>query len=112
MRRLIFWSVIGIAAALGLWCHPGAALAQGQGIYNDRCAVCHGQDGKGNGPAAVALSPNPPDFTSPAFWQGTTKAKIVDTIENGHGPMPAFNLSSSQIQAVIDYMTQTFKPGG
>jgi mono/diheme cytochrome c family protein len=28
------------------------------------CAVCHGEDGKGNGPAAAALKPPPTDLTT------------------------------------------------
>ena len=73
--------------------------------------MCHGQDGKGNGPAGSAFSPPPANFTSSSFWQGNVKEKITDTIENGHGPMPAFSeLSPSQIKAIINYMEQAFKP--
>lgn len=112
MKKLILWSIVGLGVASGLWWIPGVALAQeGQGIYNDKCAMCHGQDGKGNGPASSAFIPPPKDFNSPSFWQGNVNQKITDTIENGHGPMPAFELSPGQIKAVISYMKQTFKPG-
>ena len=90
----------------------GAALAQdggGKGIYEDKCALCHGSDGKGDGPLGASFSPNPTDFTNPAFWQGKVKDKIRKTIENGHSPMPEINLDSGQIKAVIDYMSHTFK---
>jgi mono/diheme cytochrome c family protein len=103
-----------IAWLLGavLW-SPGRVLAQyesGKGIYNDKCAICHGQDGKGNGPLAGSFSPSPADFTNPSFWQGNVNQRITDTIENGHGPMPAINLNSGEIRGVIDYMSHTFKP--
>jgi mono/diheme cytochrome c family protein len=113
MKKFILWSIIGLlAAGSWLWWTSGVALAQnGQSIFNDKCAMCHGRDGKGNGPAAAAFSPPPKDFHSPSFWQGNVNQKITDTIENGHGPMPAIELSPSQIRAVISYMTQTFKPG-
>ena len=39
-------------------------------IYQFRCAVCHGEDGAGDGPAADALTPRPRDFT-----QGLLKFK-------------------------------------
>jgi mono/diheme cytochrome c family protein len=35
----------------------------GQEMYTVYCAVCHGRDGKGNGPAAEALKVPPPDLT-------------------------------------------------
>src|SRR2546425_7268667 len=42
---------------------PGADLAAdvplGRRVYAQRCAVCHGPDGRGNGPAAPSLIPRP-----------------------------------------------------
>ena len=37
--------------------------ASGQEMYTAYCAVCHGHEGKGNGPAAVGLKVAPPDLT-------------------------------------------------
>ena len=37
--------------------------ASGQEMYTAYCAVCHGKEGKGNGPAAEALKVPPPDLT-------------------------------------------------
>jgi mono/diheme cytochrome c family protein len=114
MRRAIVLVIAGLFLVGGLFCSSGAVLAQssrGQQIFNDKCAMCHGRDGKGNGPASSAFSPSPADFNSAAFWQGNVNQKITDTIENGHGPMPPIELSPEQIKTVIDYMTQAFKPG-
>ncbi len=38
--------------------------ASGEQMYNEYCAVCHGKDGKGNGPAATALKALPSDLTN------------------------------------------------
>lgn len=39
------------------------SAASGQDMYKSYCAVCHGVDGTGNGPAAQALKVPPPDLT-------------------------------------------------
>ncbi len=41
----------------------GKAAFNGQAIYEDYCAACHGRDGKGDGPAARALKTPPIDLT-------------------------------------------------
>jgi mono/diheme cytochrome c family protein len=112
MKKHSIWLIVGLFLGSGAFWGAipvGAQTGAGQGVYSDKCAICHGQDGKGKGPAAGTFSPSPADFTSPAFWQNTSNAKITDTIENGHGPMPSIDLSPSQIKAVIEYMSQTFK---
>ena len=44
--------------------------ASGKEMYENYCAVCHGTDGKGNGPAAPALKAAPPDLTELAKKSG------------------------------------------
>ena len=39
-----------------------ADQSQGDAIYKERCARCHGDAGDGNGPAASLQSPRPRDF--------------------------------------------------
>ena len=40
-----------------------APATSGKRTYLEYCAVCHGTEGKGNGPAADALKTPPPDLT-------------------------------------------------
>lgn len=42
----------------------------GVDMYKEYCAVCHGVDGKGNGPAATALKKMPTDLTQLAHKNG------------------------------------------
>ena len=46
------------------------SLTSGQEMYATYCAVCHGNDGKGGGPAADALKVPPPDLATLARKNG------------------------------------------
>lgn len=43
---------------------PTTLEPSGESLFNTYCAVCHGKDGKGNGPAAAALKAPPSDLTT------------------------------------------------
>ena len=42
----------------------------GKEMFNSYCAVCHGKDAKGNGPAASAMKTSPTDLTALAQKNG------------------------------------------
>ena len=103
---------------------PGSDLkpdaSVGEQIYARHCAVCHGPDGRGNGPAAPALHPRPRDFTSGAFKLSSTPSGQPPTIEDLrqvilHGmpgsSMPAWDdvLTSADVDAVAEYV-RSFGP--
>jgi mono/diheme cytochrome c family protein len=54
----------------------------GQTMFHEYCAVCHGDNGKGNGPAADALKKAPADLTQVARKNGGTfpEVKVQRTI--------------------------------
>ena len=54
---------------------PTAAL-DGKSLFLEYCAVCHGKDGKGAGPAADALKQHPTDLT---LISKANKGKFPDT---------------------------------
>jgi len=112
MKKSIVLCLTASLILLGFWGAETGKCAddRGQTIFDGKCAMCHGTDGRGNGPAAAALSPSPADFNSASFWERMSDARITEVIENGHGSMPAFTLSSGEIRAVINYMKEAFKP--
>ena len=52
-------------------------LAKGEGIYREYCASCHGDGGKGDGPAGVSLDPPPRNMTSTEGWKGGTRLSDI-----------------------------------
>jgi len=75
-------------------------------IFEQRCKVCHGADGKAQTKKGRQLKAK--DFTRPKFQQHTTDKEIVDAITNGikKRKMPAFKdkLSPEEIQALVGYV--------
>ena len=61
-------------------------LERGRVLFAENCAACHGEQGRGDGPAAKGLIPAPRDFTSPERWKnGTSLTGIFETLTNGVG---------------------------
>jgi len=68
---------------------PSKSLA-GQDLFREYCAVCHGVDAKGDGPAADALKTQPPDLTQIARQNGGKFPEIrVQNIIKGETEEPA-----------------------
>jgi mono/diheme cytochrome c family protein len=62
----------------------------GEGMYNSYCAVCHGTDGKGNGPAASAMKATPTDLTLLAQKAGGKYPSAhVSAVIHGQAVLPS-----------------------
>ena len=85
----------------------------GKRVYLERCAPCHGDDGRGDGPAAAALEPRPRNLRDPAFWDGRTAERLRDVVQHGKAGtmMQPFEgvLSDGEIDAVVEYL-RSFRP--
>ena len=83
----------------------GLALAQGRKIYENRCADCHGDKGKGDGPAATDLDPKPGDLSKPSLNE-QPDGVLFWKISEGKKPMPAYKtkLSEEQRWQTVSYI--------
>ena len=59
------------------------ALAKGRALYQKHCAMCHGDKGKGDGPAAKFNAAEPEDLTSPKLQKELTDGEILWKITTG-----------------------------
>ena len=84
-----------------------ASIKNGKTIYVAYCTPCHGNSGKGDGPASASLNPKPADHTS-ATVQAQSDGTMFYKISEGraHTAMPPFKavLSADQRWAVINYI--------
>ncbi len=70
----------------------------GAQMYTEYCAVCHGKDGKGNGPAAAALKAKPADLTQLAKQHnGEISAKDFEDKVTGKLMTPAHGAADMPI---------------
>jgi high-affinity iron transporter len=92
------------------------SLARGAVVYRERCASCHGESGRGDGPKAKTLKgPPPADLADPAVMGGTSLLEIYRKIAIGvpGTAMPEFaeDVSGEDRWAVAAYVA-TLQYGG
>ena len=59
-------------------------LARGEILFKQNCTSCHGDGGRGDGPAAGTLNPKPRNFTQPDKWtRGYRVTDIFTTVTTG-----------------------------
>lgn len=94
---------------------PAGNATAGKAVFVQNCLICHGAEGRGDGPASAALNPRPANFADPGRAAVMTEAKQQHVVKEG-GPaeklspfMPAFgeNLSDKQIRDVVTYVRES-----
>ncbi|HWK11575.1 MAG TPA: cytochrome c [Vicinamibacterales bacterium] len=85
---------------------------RGRQLYAERgCAVCHGADGRGDGPAAKRLDTPPRDLTDARLYrQGASQPEIAGSIRSGAGAMPPFrDLTQSEAMDIAAWLVSRQK---
>jgi copper transport protein len=90
-----------------------ASLAAGEALYRENCLPCHGPEGRGDGPAGLALNPRPVDLTIHTVPGVHTDGQLFEWITNGYpgSAMPAFRdlLTEEQRWRLVNYI-RTLSP--
>jgi len=98
-----------------------ASIAQGKELFKDAgCASCHGETGKGDGPAAGEMKDSegqpvkPRNFTDGSFRGGSERSDLYLRLTTGLDgtPMPAYDdvLEPPDRWAVVDYVQSLASP--
>ncbi len=84
----------------------GISVSAGQAIYEGHCASCHGPDGRGDGPRALALDPPPLDLAVhvPLHPDGQLFTFIRDGIEGTAMAGFGDQLGATEIWDVINFL--------
>lgn len=84
----------------------GDEIAAGKAVYIARCALCHGNEGKGDGPASAGLNPKPRNHTDGTYMKTLSDEALLKVIHTGKGAMPAWGtiLSEAEMSAVAKYV--------
>jgi mono/diheme cytochrome c family protein len=82
-------------------------VERGKSIYDERCAVCHGPQGRGDGPEAPFLSPRPGSLVSAGTSiKSDTDLLAIIAIGKPRTAMPAWKdvLTDEQQNDVLAYI--------
>jgi cytochrome c551/c552 len=86
-------------------------VSEGKKLFETRCFVCHGRDGKGDGPSANGLAEKPQDLTDPNWQKSNSDDLIRIVIKEGGvaigktGAMPPNpDFTQEQIQSLVAFV--------
>ena len=109
---------VGAIAQKGPWAAPkdadnvknpiagnAASVAAAKTLYVANCGPCHGDKGRGDGPAAQGLNPKPADHTSAAV-QSESDGAIFWKMSEGRTPMPGYKkiFTDEQRWGLVNYI--------
>lgn len=92
--------LLGLATSLAI---PAVAEDTGADTFKNKCAMCHGADGKANTPAGKAFKAV--SLRDPMVVN-MSDDELITVVKNGKNKMPIFKdkLTDDQIKAVVSYI--------
>jgi mono/diheme cytochrome c family protein len=100
MRLSVLAAVIAATAVLSM---PAKSEDKSAAVYKQKCAACHGPDGKGDTP--VGKSAKVRSFGDPDVGKQSDD-ELASVIEKGKNKMPAYgkSLKPEEIKALVAYI--------
>jgi high-affinity iron transporter len=98
------WNIVSYLMSLRT---TSPQLAEGEGLYTQKCMQCHGALGAGDGAFARALTRLPQEIGSFAWQAAHNDAQLATVIQHGVSGTampPAAELSPQQVQSVVAYL--------
>jgi high-affinity iron transporter len=98
------WNVVGYLTTLR---STPAHVLEGEGLYLQRCASCHGASGEGDGPNSRALTRLPPELGSLAWQVERSDARIAQIIKHGipgSAMPPSRDLPDSDVVKIVAHV--------
>jgi high-affinity iron transporter len=86
----------GLLAAYPVPMAPATApaIARGALVYSQKCAICHGATGAGDGPAGLRLDPRPIAFTDHARAQERSVHSLYEVVSQGVAGTPMISFQA------------------
>ena len=98
------WNVVSYLTSLRA---STADVAEGEGLFAQRCTQCHGVLGGGETPLTRALSRLPPEIGAFGWQADRSDAQLAAVVREGMtgSPMPpSRDLTPAQVQSVVAYL--------
>jgi len=108
MRGLVLALALGLAPSLALAADPAPPSFDGQALFSEKCAMCHGKVGMGTG--LLGRRVQPAELTQRTDLQADY---VVQAARMGIGNMPAIprgEVSDPQLRAIAEWLAKG--PGG
>jgi high-affinity iron transporter len=98
------WSVVSYVNSLRA---TRGQVAQGEGLYAQRCAACHGMSGLGDGTRGASLSKLPPEIASFAWQAERSDSQLATVVRQGIAGTampPSRELDTTAVASVVAYL--------
>jgi mono/diheme cytochrome c family protein len=74
---------VDISAVKDPWNPSKDMIAHGAQVFKTNCAMCHGNEGKGDGIAGASLNPKPRNFVEGKWKKGGTRLGLYEVLHDG-----------------------------